>query len=117
MSDERMKDLSDLDRLLPDDWEGSEQQEAHRRRERRRRLPKLHLRLEKKGRRGKTVTVVFGFEAGEDQLEAYASELKSRCGTGGTVKEGTIELQGDHRQRAGSYFQEEGYEVTGIPGD
>ncbi|MFO7768433.1 MAG: translation initiation factor [bacterium] len=116
MTDDRMKDLSDLEGLLPDDWEGSEEQEAHRRRERRRRLPRLHLRLEKKGRRGKTVTVISGFKTGEEELETYASELKSRCGTGGTVKEGTIELQGDHRERAGTYFREEGYEVTGIPG-
>ncbi len=112
-----MKDLSELGQLLPEDWEGSEEQEAHRRRGRRRSLPRLHLRLEKKGRRGKTVTVVSGFECGADELEDHASELKSRCGTGGTVKEGTIELQGDHRDRAGAYFQQEGYQVTGIPGD
>lgn len=49
------------------------------------------------GRKGKGVTVITGLPLGEEELLALARELKQRCGTGGTVKEGVIEIQGDHR--------------------
>lgn len=49
------------------------------------------------GRRGKTVTVVTGLPAGD--LAEVAKELKRLCGSGGSVKEGTVEIQGDHRAR------------------
>jgi translation initiation factor 1 len=49
------------------------------------------------GRRGKTVTVVTGLPPGE--LAATARELKRLCGSGGAVKDGTVEIQGDHRER------------------
>lgn len=49
------------------------------------------------GRRGKTVTIVTGLPPGE--LAATASELKRLCGSGGAVKDGTVEIQGDHRER------------------
>lgn len=49
------------------------------------------------GRRGKTVTIVTGLPAGD--LAALAKELKRLCGSGGAVKDGTVEIQGDHRAR------------------
>ena len=49
------------------------------------------------GRRGKTVTLVTGLPPGE--LRAVAGELKRLCGSGGAVKVGTVEIQGDHRAR------------------
>jgi translation initiation factor 1 len=49
------------------------------------------------GRRGKTVTLVTGLPPGD--LRAVAAELKRLCGSGGAVKEGTVEIQGDHRAR------------------
>ncbi|MFO1418166.1 MAG: translation initiation factor Sui1 [Methylotetracoccus sp.] len=49
------------------------------------------------GRRGKGVTVITGLPCDADALKALATELKGRCGTGGTVKDGIIEIQGDHR--------------------
>ena len=52
---------------------------------------------EKGGRGGKTVTVVRGLEPGE--LAAIASDLKRLCGAGGSVKDGTVEIQGDHREK------------------
>jgi translation initiation factor 1 len=52
---------------------------------------------ETKGRGGKGVTVVTGLPLRADQLAALAARLKRRCGTGGTVKDGVIELQGDQR--------------------
>jgi translation initiation factor 1 len=52
---------------------------------------------ETKGRAGKGVTVVTGLPLAQAQLEALASELKKRCGSGGTVRDGVIEIQGEHR--------------------
>jgi translation initiation factor 1 len=57
----------------------------------------VRVSLDKKGRGGKTVTLVTGLSGGEDQLRELASEMKRRCGTGGTLKDGNIEIQGDHR--------------------
>lgn len=54
------------------------------------------VRLEKQGRAGKTVTTVRGLALAEDALRGLATELKKACGTGGAVKEGVIEIQGDH---------------------
>ncbi|MEQ8832977.1 MAG: translation initiation factor [Miltoncostaeaceae bacterium] len=51
----------------------------------------------KAGRKGKTVTLVTGLPAGD--LGAVATELKKLCGSGGSVKEGVVEIQGDHRER------------------
>jgi len=56
------------------------------------------VRRESKGRGGKMVTVIAGLPLGEEQIKALAGELKKRCGTGGTVKDGNIEIQGDHRE-------------------
>lgn len=50
------------------------------------------------GRKGKGVTVITGLPLSEDDLKALARDLKSRCGTGGTTKDGVIEIQGDHRE-------------------
>lgn len=54
------------------------------------------VRRESKGRGGKTVTTVTGVPLPMDELKALATELKRRCGTGGALKDGVIEIQGDH---------------------
>jgi translation initiation factor 1 len=54
---------------------------------------------ETQGRKGKGVTVVTGLGLGEAELQALATELKKRCGSGGSVENGRIEIQGDHRDR------------------
>ncbi len=54
------------------------------------------VRLEKQGRAGKTVTTVRGLALNEEALRSLASDLKRSCGTGGAVKDGVIEIQGDH---------------------
>ena len=65
-------------------------------------LPKVdgtvRIRLETKGRKGKGVTVIAGIPLPEGELEALAKKLKQKCGSGGTVKESQIEIQGDHRE-------------------
>jgi len=58
----------------------------------------IRVRRETKGRGGKTVTAISGVPLGGEALRELASELKRRCGTGGTVKDGVIEIQGDHRE-------------------
>jgi len=55
------------------------------------------VRLETKGRKGKGVTVISGLALTPAELAAFGKELKQRCGSGGTVKDGQIEIQGDHR--------------------
>jgi translation initiation factor 1 len=61
---------------------------------------------EKGGRGGKTVTVVRGLSG---DLGALAGDLKRQCGTGGTVKDGAIELQGDHREKVVARLRSSGY--------
>ena len=56
------------------------------------------VRRESKGRGGKTVTTVTGVPLPADELKALATQLKRRCGTGGALKDGVIEIQGDHVQ-------------------
>ena len=57
----------------------------------------VRVALERKGRGGKAVSVITGLALADDDLRALAADLKRRCGTGGTVKDGVIEIQGDHR--------------------
>ena len=64
---------------------------------------------ETKGRKGKCVTVVSGVPLSHDRLQALAKELRQKCGTGGTVKEGAIEIQGDHRDTIVAELAERGY--------
>src|SRR5687767_12926324 len=71
------------------------------------------LRMEKKGRGGKTVTVVYGLPQNDAFLKELAQELKRTCGTGGAVAENTIELQGDLRARVREYLEKKGWQVKG----
>ena len=64
---------------------------------------------ETSGRRGKTVTVVRGIPPRE--LTAVASDLKRRCGSGGAVKDGAVEIQGDHRPKVVAHLEAQGYRV------
>jgi translation initiation factor 1 len=71
------------------------------------------LRVEKKGRGGKTVSVVDGLPNNDAFLKTLCQELKRACGTGGTVAEGLVELQGDHRDRLRELLKAKGYAVKG----
>ena len=63
------------------------------------------------GRRGKAVTVIEGVPLAQDELARLAKELKRRCGSGGTVKSGTIEIQGDHRDLLVRELETRGFKV------
>ncbi len=67
--------------------------------------------LDRKGRRGKVVTVISGLQLTAAELTALGKSLRQQCGAGGTVKDGTIEVQGDHRQRIAQLLREQGYRV------
>jgi translation initiation factor 1 len=74
------------------------------------------VRRESKGRGGKTVTVISGVPLSDDAVKLLAGELKRRCGTGGTVKDGVIEIQGDHRELLLSELAAKGYKVKAAGG-
>ena len=66
---------------------------------------------ETKGRKGKGVTVITGVPLDGDALDGLATRLKKRCGSGGTVHEGVIEIQGDHRDAVVAELAKLGYAV------
>jgi translation initiation factor 1 len=71
------------------------------------------LRMEKKGRGGKTVTVVYDLPRNTPFLKELCQQLKRSCGTGGAVVEDTVELQGDLRDRIRQFLEEKGFVVKG----
>ena len=70
-----------------------------------------YLHRESGGRGGKVVSVVKNLLLTEDDLKSLAKKLKQECGTGGTVKDGQIEIQGEHRQRMAEVLTKLGYKV------
>ena len=73
---------------------------------------KLIIFMEKKGRGGKTVTLVKGFIGTEEDLKELGKLLKTKCGVGGSVKDGEIIIQGDFKQRITDLLKSEGYTQT-----
>ena len=65
----------------------------------------------RRGRKGKTVTLVEGVPVSADELRDLASDLKKRCGTGGAIKEGVIEIQGDQRETLVNALEGRGFRV------
>lgn len=90
-------------------YENTEEEEAET-------LPKsqqkLRVSMEKKGRGGKTVTLIKGFIGKEDDLKDLGKLLKTKCGVGGSVKEDEIIIQGDFKQRITELLKAEGYTQT-----
>lgn len=73
---------------------------------------KLNIRMEKKGRGGKTATLIEGFKGSDSELAELARQIKSHCGTGGSVVEREILIQGDQRKRVMEFLQKQGYKTN-----
>jgi len=71
----------------------------------------VRIRRETKGRKGKGVSVIEGLGLPEKELKSLAKELKKRCGTGGSVKDFAIEIQGDQREVCKEYLEKKGFRV------
>lgn len=71
----------------------------------------IRIQASRKGRGGKTVTVVSGFQLKPETLKALLKQLKNQCGTGGTLKEETIEIQGDRTQQLLEILTKLGYKA------
>lgn len=72
----------------------------------------LRIWLETKHRGGKTVSLIKGFEGSIDEIEKLGKALKNACGTGGSVKDGEIIIQGDHREKILQWLLKNGYSKT-----
>ena len=71
----------------------------------------VRVRKETKGRKGKGVTIIAGVLLDETRLEELGKELKAKCGAGGTVRDGVIEIQGDHRDLLLEELRKRGWTV------
>ncbi|RKD91288.1 translation initiation factor [Mangrovibacterium diazotrophicum] len=76
----------------------------------------LYVELDKKGRNGKSATLVTGFEGTDDELKELARRLKTQCGVGGSTRDGEILIQGNFRDKVIQMLQAEGYKTKRIGG-
>ena len=106
----KLSSLSDLGQLLGDPGRNQFLPETNKRRHDGK-GKSVRVRLDTKGRKGKSVTLVEGLQHNPAAMEEIARILKQHCGAGGTVKEGQIEIQGDQRQRVGEKLREMNYVV------
>lgn len=73
---------------------------------------KLRVKLDSKQRAGKVVTLVEGFAGTEDDLKDLGKDIKTKCGTGGSVKDGLIIIQGDYKEKIIGWLRDWGYALT-----
>ncbi|AZB21110.1 translation initiation factor [Kaistella haifensis] len=76
----------------------------------------LVCKFEKKGRNGKPVTLIEGFEGGEEELKIISKKIKTTLGIGGSEKDGIIVIQGDNRDKIMKILQEMGYKTKRVGG-
>lgn len=76
----------------------------------------LYVELDKKGRKGKSATLVTGFEGTDDELKELARILKTQCGVGGSTRDGEILIQGNFRDKVMDILKNQGFKVKRIGG-
>lgn len=108
----KLQSLADLEQLLTE----SERKKIHEQKTVQKKVHSgkgnsVRVSLETAGRKGKSVTVVAGLHHNPDTMEEIARILKQYCGAGGTVKNGTIEIQGDQRSNVSKKLREMDYTV------
>ncbi|HRN71645.1 MAG TPA: translation initiation factor [Ginsengibacter sp.] len=74
----------------------------------------IRIRLDKKQRAGKVVTLITGFDDTDEAIESIGKEIKKFCGTGGSAKEGEVLLQGDFREKSLQWLKKKGYTKSRI---
>jgi translation initiation factor 1 len=106
------------ERMVYSSSDGDLRKEARDRREPARRGGggRVRVKRETSGRRGKAVTTIYDVPLADDGLRELAGRLKKRCGVGGSVKDGVIELQGDHRNVVIDVLKADGYDVVAAGG-
>ena len=116
MAKKKLNDLSDLGVFVVstnDDFDVNQNEELETLSPKDQRLEAL---FSNKGRGGKTVTVIKGFEGSEADLKALGKKLKTKCGVGGSIKDGEIIIQGKYRDKIMDILKTDGYNVKRVGG-
>lgn len=116
MAKKKLTDLSDLGGFVfstNDDFDVNQNEELEALSPKDQRLEAL---FSNKGRGGKTVTVIKGFEGSEADLKALGKKLKTKCGVGGSIKDGEIIIQGKYRDKIMDLLKADGYNVKRVGG-
>ena len=74
-------------------------------------LNTVRVSLSNKGRKGKSVTLIKGLRMNPSELKAYAGKLKKKTGTGGSLKDGVVEIQGDYREKVSEILRKDGWKI------
>ncbi|MBI6115180.1 translation initiation factor [Salegentibacter maritimus] len=109
-----LEDLGGFVYSTKDDFDGNEQNETQETLAPQDQYLEAHF--SNKGRGGKTVTIIKGFEGSNEDLVVLGKKLKKKCGVGGSAKDGEIIIQGDDREKVMEILKKDGYNVKRVGG-